>query len=62
MGTVLKLGIGGVVGLLAGLALVAWVRPATQGGQALLVVISVAIGSAVWAALAAALARRKQDR
>lgn len=47
MGTVAKLGIGGVIGLLVGLLLVAWVKPATQGGQAMLILICVTIGTAL---------------
>ncbi|MDW4497054.1 hypothetical protein R5H30_03600 [Sulfitobacter sp. D35] len=59
-----KIGTGGVIGLIFGLALVAWVQPATVAGQALLVVVCTAAGivlSGVVAALARLLARRGKD-
>ncbi|MBO6637961.1 MAG: hypothetical protein JJ920_12415 [Roseitalea sp.] len=39
------LGIGGVIGFLAGVLLATWVEPATTGGWALLVVVCVGIGA-----------------
>jgi hypothetical protein len=52
MGLMVKLGLGGVLGLLIGFGLVAWVKPATDGGQAILVLISVAVVSAIYPLLA----------
>ncbi|WP_138468872.1 hypothetical protein [Poseidonocella sp. HB161398] len=58
MGLMLKLGLGGVLGLLLGLVLVAWVRPATDGGMAILVLIPVAVCSALGPAVAALFQRK----
>jgi len=41
------LGIGGVIGFLAGVLLATWVDPATTGGWALLVVVCVGIGATI---------------
>jgi len=38
-------GIGGVAGFLLGVLLATWVDPATSGGWALLVVVSIGIGA-----------------
>ena len=43
IGTLLKLGVPGAVGLLLGLAMVWWVEPTTDGGTALLLVIAIAV-------------------
>jgi hypothetical protein len=39
-----KLGIGGTIGFLIGVALVLWVQPSRPGGVAILVVIPIAVG------------------
>jgi hypothetical protein len=42
-----KLGIGGTIGFLAGLVIVSWIQPTTNGGVAILVVIPIAVGMAI---------------
>lgn len=56
------IGAGGLAGLVVGLLLVAWVEPATVGGQLLLIVVCAGLGvivSGIGGAIVALLSRRK---
>ena len=56
-----KLGIGGEVGFIIGVALVSWVGPETNGGTAILIIIPVVFGSTVSAIVTALLGLRKNN-
>jgi NhaP-type Na+/H+ and K+/H+ antiporter len=53
MSTLQKLGIGGLLGFLLGLATVWYVEPTTPGGTGLLLLICVSLGMLFWALLSA---------
>jgi hypothetical protein len=56
-----KLGIGGAVGVLIGLAIVWWVEPDTTGGTLLLILIPVIICSVIGVALSAIFGGKRQE-
>jgi hypothetical protein len=47
MGFIKELGLGGIVGLLLGIALVSWVQPRTTGGVGLILLVGVGVGTVV---------------
>jgi hypothetical protein len=53
-----KLGIGGGIGALIGLAMVVWVEPTTNGGVALLIVIPIIICATITSILSKVLGAR----
>jgi hypothetical protein len=42
-----ELSLGGLIGLLAGIGLVTWVEPATTAGAGLLLLVCIALGTAI---------------
>jgi hypothetical protein len=57
VGFIKELGIGGVVGLLLGIALLTWVQPRTTGGVGLILIVSIGMGTVVGAVWSAARGR-----
>jgi hypothetical protein len=59
VGFIKELGLGGVVGLLLGIALVSWVQPRTTGGVGLILLVGVGVGTVVGGIWSAAMRGRK---
>jgi hypothetical protein len=55
-----KLGIGGGVGFLLGWLIVCWIEPATGGGVALLIILSVVLCSTIGGILSKIVGRKSQ--
>lgn len=57
-----KLGIGGGIGALIGLAIVVWVEPTTDGGVALLILIPIVICATITSILSKVLGARSNGQ
>jgi hypothetical protein len=56
-----KLGIGGGIGVLVGLVLVWWIEPTTDGGRAILMLISIVFCTTVGGIVAALLGKKNKN-
>ena len=59
IGSIQKLGIGGGLGFIAGLAAVVWIAPTTTAGTILVVAVCVVVGTVIWGGLSLLAESRK---